>query len=82
MHRIHADGLGGIAVSGGVAVIDFTQFATLPDGKANPKMETAQRLSMNLDTMLRLHQALTGAVSQLEDKGVIQKKDAQKVTKQ
>lgn len=69
-------------MSGGMAVIDLMQFATLPDGKGNPKLELAQRLSMNLDTMLRLHQALTGAVSQLEDKGVIQKKGAQKVTKQ
>lgn len=69
------DGVGGVALVAGVGYVEFTQFDALPKGQDGAKATTSHRVSMSLDTMLRLHQALTGATTQLEERGVIKRKE-------
>ncbi len=76
----HVDGVGGVALAGGVGYIEFSQFTQIPQGKGAPKTAPSHRVSMSLDTLLRLHQALSDATRQLEDKGVIKRRDAAPVT--
>jgi len=76
LEKIHVDGVGGVALAGGIAYIEFTQFSELPQGKGSPKSATSHRMSMSLDSLLRLHQALNGAAAQLEERGVIKKREA------
>ena len=83
LELFHVDGIGGVALSGGVAYIEFSQFTQLPRGKDEPKTAPSHRVSMSLDTLLRLHQALSGATQQLEERGVIKRRaDAPAETKQ
>lgn len=83
MEVFHVDGVGGVALTGGVGYIEFTRFTEMPQGKGEPKMASSHRVSMSLDTLLRLHQALSGATQQLEERGVIKRRaDAPTKTKQ
>lgn len=83
MEIFHVDGVGGVALTGGVGYIEFTQFTQMPQGKGEPKTAPSHRVSMSLDTLLRLHQALSGATQQLEERGVIKRRaDAPSKTKQ
>jgi hypothetical protein len=73
------DGIGNLAVQAALARIELTQLAKLPETGERPSYQVSQRLVMNIETLLRLHQALDEVVKQLEDKGVI-KKNAEKAS--
>lgn len=75
LEKIHIDGVGGVAMSGGVAYIELSQFEELPTGKGDTKVVPSHRISMSLDCFLRLHQALGGVTQQLEQRGVIKKRN-------
>jgi len=52
------------------------QLQKLPAEKETPVFQVAERLAMNLDTFLRLHQAVNNIVGQMEEKGLIKKNEA------
>lgn len=69
------DGIGNIAIAGGVARIELLSIDKVPaEGKA-PSFEVSGTLAMSLDTMLRMFQGLQQVADKLEDKGVIKKKE-------
>jgi len=62
--------------------IELMQLQKLPAEKEAPVFQVAERLAMNLDTFLRLHQAMNNIVGQMEEKGLIKKnKDPAPVSK-
>ena len=71
------DGVGNIAVQGAVARVELTRVVKLnaEAGKA-PAQEVDMRLVLPLDALLRMHQALGQIVGQMEEKGVVKKRDA------
>jgi len=71
------DGVGNIAVQGAVARVELTRVVTLnaEAGKA-PAQEVDMRLVLPLDALLRMYQALGQIVGQMEEKGVVKKRDA------
>jgi len=56
--------------------IELMQLQKLPAEKEAPVFQVAERLAMNLDTFLRLHQAVNNIVGQMEEKGLIKKNEA------
>jgi hypothetical protein len=75
IEKIHIDGVGSVAMSGGVAYIELSQFEELPTGKGDTKVVPSHRISMSLDCLLKLHQALSGVTQQLEERGVIKRRE-------
>ena len=78
------DGVGNIAVQGAVARIELTRVIAL-NGEAGkvPAQEVDMRLVMPIDALLRMYQSLGKIVEQMEEKGVVRKRepgDAAKVT--
>ena len=71
------DGVGNIAVQGAVARVELTRVVKLnaEDGKA-PAQEVDMRLVLPLDALLRMYQALGQIVGQMEEKGVVKKREA------
>ena len=71
------DGVGNIAVQGAVARVELTRVVKLnaEAGKA-PAQEVDMRLVLPLDALLRMYQALGQIVGQMEEKGVVKKRDA------
>jgi len=71
------DGVGNIAVQGAVARVELTRVVNLnaEAGKA-PAQEVDMRLVLPLDALLRMYQALGQIVGQMEEKGVVKKRDA------
>lgn len=75
---VFVDGIGNIAIAGGVARIELLSIDKVPsEGKA-PAFEVSGSLAMSLDTLLRLFQGLQQVADKLEDKGVIKKKESSK----
>ena len=72
---VFVDGIGNIAIAGGVARVELLSLEKVPaEGKA-PSFELSGNLAMSLDTLLRLYQGLQQVAEKLEDKGVIKKKE-------
>lgn len=71
------DGVGNIAVQGAVARVELTRVVKLnaEAGKA-PAQEVDMRLVLPLDALLRMYQALGQIVGQMEEKGVVKKREA------
>ncbi len=70
---IFVDGVGNISVQAGLSRIELTQLKKLPTEGANPEFDITERLAMSLETMLKLHGALSEIVAQMEVKGLIRK---------
>ncbi len=77
MNDRFVDGVGNVAVQAAVARVVLTRLVKIPAKDEAPTFEVSERLVMNVDTLLRMHQALNEVVRQLEEKGVIKKKDSQ-----
>ncbi len=77
MNDRFVDGVGNVAVQAAVARVELTRLVKIPAKDEAPTFEVSERLVMNVDTLLRMHQALNEVVRQLEEKGVIKKKDSQ-----
>jgi hypothetical protein len=71
---LFVDGIGNIAVQAGLVRMELTQIQALPAEGASPVLEITERLAMSLETMLKLHGALSEIVNQMEHKGLIRKK--------
>jgi hypothetical protein len=71
------DGVGNIAVQGAVARVELTRVIGLNgEGGKAPAQEVDMRLVMPLDALLRMYQALGQIVGQMEEKGVVRKREA------
>lgn len=72
------DGVGNIAVQGAVARVELTRLGALAgsgsDKPSSPEVDL--RLVMPLDALLRLYQSLGQIVGQMEEKGVVKKRDS------
>ena len=62
---LFVDGIGNIAVQAGLVRMELTQIQALPAEGASPVLEITERLAMSLETMLKLHGALSEIVNQI-----------------
>ena len=70
------DGVGNISVQGAVARVELMRLVDLPKGDAVPTQQVDMRLVMPIEGVLRMYQALGQIVGQMEEKGVVRRKDA------
>ena len=73
VNQVFVDGLGLIAGQGGTIRIELSQFQQLPQEGQTPELQVFERLVMNVDTYLRMHQAMGQVIEQMEKKGIIKK---------
>lgn len=73
VEEILVDGIGGVAVTGGVVRIELQQLASLAQASEAPQMQTAARLAFSIDTLLKFNQALGALLANLESRGVLTK---------
>ena len=73
INQVFVDSLGGIAGQGGTIRIELSQFQQLPVEGQAPELEVFERLVMNVDTFLKMHQSMTQVIAQMEQKGIIKK---------
>ena len=69
------DSVGGIASGEGLVHIEMTQRKDFNQEKKELEFEVSERITVTINTFLRMHQAMQRVVSQLEEKGVIKKRD-------
>ena len=69
------DSVGGIASGEGLVHIEMTQRKDFNQEKKDLEFEVSERITVTINTFLRMHQAMQRVVSQLEEKGVIKKRD-------
>ena len=53
--------------------IEMTQRKDFNQDKKKPEFEVSERVTVTINTFLRMHQAMGRVVAQLEEKGVIKK---------
>lgn len=70
---IFVDGIGNISVQAGLARIELMGLQKVPPEGTSPSFDVSERLAMSLETMLRMHGALSEIVNQMESKGLIKK---------
>jgi hypothetical protein len=73
VNQVFVDGLGLIAGQGGTIRIELSQFQQLPQEGQIPELQVFERLVMNVDTYLRMHQAMRQVIEQMEKKGIIKR---------
>ena len=69
------DSVGGIASGEGLVHIEMTQRKDFNQEKKELEFEVSERITVTINTFLRMHQAMQRVVLQLEEKGVIKKRD-------
>ena len=69
------DSVGGIASGECLVHIEMTQRKDFNQEKKKPEFEVSERVTVTINTFLRMHQAMGRVVAQLEEKGVIKKRD-------
>ncbi len=69
------DSVGGIASGEGLVHIEMTQRKDFNDGKKKSEFEVSERITVTINTFLRMHQAMGRVIEQLEEKKVIRKRD-------
>ena len=71
------DGVGNVAVQGAIARVELTRLVDLGGGADNkPVQQVDMRLVMPMDAFLRMYQAMGQIVAQMEEKGVVRRKEA------
>ncbi|MFN4998842.1 MAG: hypothetical protein ACK5FQ_06090 [Betaproteobacteria bacterium] len=75
------DGIGNISIQAAVVRLELTVMERLPVENKAPSLEVAERLAMSIETLLKLHHGLSDVVAQLEDKGLIKKREPAAPTK-
>lgn len=73
---IVVDSIGKLVVQNGLARIELLTAKTLSAEGETSDFEVGARLAMSLDSLLKFHQGLTAVITQLEAKGVVQKRAA------
>ena len=72
------DSVGGIASGEGLVHIEMTQRKDFNTENKEAQFEVSERVTVTINTFLRMHQAMGRVVDQLEEKGVIKKRGARK----
>lgn len=80
MSDIFVDGVKNIAVQGPIARIELGNFAGTSGSDEDKILQVQNRLVMPVETMIRLQQSLTQVMSQLEEKGLIRRRDESEET--
>ena len=76
------DSVGGIASGEGLVHIwEMTQRKDFNQDKKTPEFEVSERVTVTINTFLRMHQAMGRVVAQLEEKGVIKFEKLQQTSK-
>ena len=70
------DGVGNVAVQGGVARVELTRQISMGLSEEKPAQQVDMRLVMPMDAFLRMYQAMGQIIGQMEEKGVVRRKDA------
>ena len=66
---------GGIASGEGLVHIEMTQRKDFNEKKKDLQFEVSERITVTINTFLRMHQAMGRVIEQLEEKKVIRKRD-------
>ena len=69
------DSVGGIASGEGLVHIEMTQRADFNEKKDPPNYIVSERITVSINTFLRMYQSMGRVVEQLEEKKVIKKRD-------
>ena len=69
------DSVGGIASGEGLVHIEMTQRKDFNESKKTPEFQVSERITVTINTFLRMHQAMGRVIAQLEEKKVIRKRD-------
>ena len=69
------DSVGGIASGEGLVHIEMTQRKDFNTDNKEAKYEVSERLTITINTFLRMYQSMGRVAEQLEEKGVIKKRD-------
>tara|TARA_A100001011_G_C14093325_1_gene749585 strand:+ start:421 stop:666 length:246 start_codon:yes stop_codon:yes gene_type:complete len=69
------DSVGGIASGEGLVHIEMTQRADFNEKKDTPNYVVSERITVSINTFLRMYQSMGRVVEQLEEKKVIKKRD-------
>ena len=72
------DSVGGIASGEGLVHIEMTQRKDFNTESKEAEFEVSERVTVTINTFLRMHQAMGRVVEQLEEKGIIKKRGARK----
>ena len=80
MSDIFVDGIKNVAVQGPIARIELANFAGTSGSDEDKILQTKNRLVMPVETMIRLQQSLTQVMAQLEEKGLIKRREAEEET--
>ncbi len=72
------DSVGGIASGEGLVHIEMTQRKDFNTDNKEAKYEVSERLTITINTFLRMYQSMGRVAEQLEEKGVIKKRGAVK----
>lgn len=72
------DSVGGIASGEGLVHIEMTQRKDFNTDNKEAKYEVSERLTVTINTFLRMYQSMGRVAEQLEEKGVIKKRGAVK----
>lgn len=72
------DSVGGIASGEGLVHIEMTQRKDFSTDNKEAKYEVSERLTVTINTFLRMYQSMGRVAEQLEEKGVIKKRGAVK----
>jgi hypothetical protein len=80
MSDIFVDGIKNVAVQGPIARIELANFAGTSGSDEDKLLQTKNRLVMPVETMIRLQQSLTQVMAQLEEKGLIKRREAEEET--
>ena len=70
------DSVGGSASGEGLVHVEMLQRKDF-NAEKKPEFEVSERLTMTITTFLRMHQSMGRVIAQLEEKGVIKKRDGQ-----
>ena len=69
------DSVGGIASGEGLVHIEMTQRKDFNEKKKDLQFEVSERITVTINTFLRMHKAMGRVIEQLEEKKVIRKRD-------
>lgn len=69
------DSVGGIASGEGLVHIEMTQRADFNEKKDTPNFVVSERITVSINTFLRMYQSMGRVVEQLEEKKVIKKRE-------
>ena len=68
------DSVGGIASGEGLVHIEMTQRKDFNEKKKDLALEVSERITVTINTFLRMHQAMGRVIEQLEEKSDSQKR--------